>query len=269
MRLQLALQYHAVCYNQDVAQAWHAPVMPSWGVDPLWSMPAAPRPRSGTWCAGSAGKKTRQEQAPQPRARTGTWCAEESKCAASGTSTACLSPGAVDVNGDAVKTTVVLRGIPRNLARDDVQSLLDQEGFAHSYDFLYLPHNFSTQTSFGYAFVNFINEDVAQRFFAEFSGFGDRRIDDASTAETSWSVGQQGFAAQVERFRNSPVMHSSVPETMQPVIFRDGVRLPFPAPTAAIKAPRLRKNSVNITSENPSLGSGQDAGALPQQEHAA
>ena len=43
--------------------------------------------------------------------------------------------------------------------------------------------------------------------------------------------------AHVERYRNSPVMHRSVPDQYKPVIFKDGVRKPFPRATKKVKAP--------------------------------
>jgi len=55
--------------------------------------------------------------------------------------------------------------------------------------------------------------------------------------EVSWSGPHQGFKAHVERYRNSPVMHRSVPDAYKPIIFQDGVRQDFPRPTRKIKAP--------------------------------
>jgi hypothetical protein len=39
---------------------------------------------------------------------------------------------------------------------------------------------------------------------------------------------------QVELYRNSPVMHHSVPDACKPILLRNGVRIPFPAPTARL-----------------------------------
>ena len=47
----------------------------------------------------------------------------------------------------------------------------------------------------------------------------------------------RGLEAHVERYRNSPVMHRSVPDQYKPVIFKDGVRKPFPRATKKVKAP--------------------------------
>lgn len=58
--------------------------------------------------------------------------------------------------------------------------------------------------------------------------------------------------AEVERYRNSPVMHPTTPEASyvsvvhrfckeyKPMIFADGQRVQFPGPTKAIRAPKLK-----------------------------
>ncbi|CAE7939289.1 unnamed protein product, partial [Symbiodinium sp. KB8] len=59
----------------------------------------------------------------------------------------------------------------------------------------------------------------------------------SDVCEVGWSGPHQGFKAHVERYRNSPVMHRSVPDAYKPIIFQDGVRQNFPRPTRKIKAP--------------------------------
>lgn len=60
----------------------------------------------------------------------------------------------------------------------------------------------------------------------------------------AWNDKQQGLPALVERYRNSPVMHASVPEECKPVIISDGRRAPFPAPTQKVKAPKIGKSKA-------------------------
>jgi len=57
----------------------------------------------------------------------------------------------------------------------------------------------------------------------------------------------------IERYHNSSVFHPSVPEEFQPLLFSNGLRVPFPAPTQPIRQPRLkvgggRKSDVNDVS---------------------
>ena len=54
-----------------------------------------------------------------------------------------------------------------------------------------------------------------------------------------WGHPLQGLPAHIERFRNSPVMHESVPERCKPALFSGGRWVPFPPPTAAIRAPEV------------------------------
>jgi len=135
-----------------------------------------------------------------------------------------------------------MKGIPHAFTRCALQRLLDEKGFASSYDFLYLPFDFSTLKIYGYAFISFPETQIAERFLSDFSGFSDWGIESSSEAEPSWSVGRQGLQAHVERFRNSPVMHPSVSEDMKPAIFQSGVQIAFPSPTVTIKAPRTKKH---------------------------
>ena len=60
----------------------------------------------------------------------------------------------------------------------------------------------------------------------------------------SWGEPMQGFTDNVERYRNSPVMHEHVAEEFKPVIFKEGVRIEFPPPTKKLHAPRLKHCSA-------------------------
>jgi len=45
----------------------------------------------------------------------------------------------------------------------------------------------------------------------------------------------QGLKANVQRYRNSPLMHHKVPDWCKPMVFSDGVRIEYPAPKKPIK----------------------------------
>uniref|UniRef100_A0A7S2N1G8 HTH La-type RNA-binding domain-containing protein n=1 Tax=Alexandrium andersonii TaxID=327968 RepID=A0A7S2N1G8_9DINO len=66
-------------------------------------------------------------------------------------------------------TTVMLRNIPNRYTRDMLIERLNK-GYDQQYDFVYLPIDFNSKCNVGYAFINFRQPVVAQRFMSEFHG---------------------------------------------------------------------------------------------------
>ncbi|CAE7386730.1 mei2 [Symbiodinium natans] len=89
----------------------------------------------------------------------------------------------------------------------------------------------------GYAFVNFVNAEAAVAAWRCFDGFSDWALPSQKVCAVSWSGPHQGLEQHVERYRNSPVMHKSVPDEYRPVVFENGVRQRFPSPTRSLKKP--------------------------------
>jgi len=138
-----------------------------------------------------------------------------------------------------LRTTVMMRNIPNNYNREMLLKLVNEEGFEGTYDLIYLPMDFQKQVSnLGYSFINFVESEVAMKFHDHFSGFCKWSLQSDKVCEVTWSDALQGIAPHVERYRNSPVMHESVPDDCKPVLFKDGERIPFPEPTKRIRAPR-------------------------------
>mmetsp|Transcript_30957 Transcript_30957/g.88729 ORF Transcript_30957/g.88729 Transcript_30957/m.88729 type:complete len:230 (-) Transcript_30957:72-761(-) len=146
------------------------------------------------------------------------------------------APSAVEV-----LTTVMLKQLPRECTRDMLADLLEEMGFGGLFDFIYVPMNLATNTSFTYAFVNLTSPAAADRCWAAW----DARVPWPHLGDTgcavTWADGQQGLAANIERYRNSPVMHPTVPDSCKPACYSQGRRQPFPAPTRFLRAPRARK----------------------------
>jgi hypothetical protein len=137
-------------------------------------------------------------------------------------------------------TTVMLRNLPNKYTRAMLLDMLDAEGFSGSFTFVYLPIDFKTHAGLGYAFVDLISPSEAQKLREHFEGFSRWVLASDKVCTVSWShPEQQGHAAHVERYRNSPVMHESVPEDWKPVLFVDGRLVSFPMPTRKIRPPRL------------------------------
>lgn len=141
------------------------------------------------------------------------------------------------------KTTVMFRNVPNDYTRSMFIAMLENEGFREKFNFVYLPIDFSSKSGFGYAFINLVCPQVAEKFRVHFDGFSRWTLPSNKVAEVTWSDPSQGLATHVERYRNSPVMHEAVPDEFRPVMLEKGLRVPFPPPTKAIKMPRIRQST--------------------------
>jgi len=138
-------------------------------------------------------------------------------------------------------TTLMLRNLPNTYTRDMLVDLLDSEGFAGMFNFVYLPIDFKTHAGLGYAFVDCNSTQETDRMRRHFEGFTGWAVRSEKICSVSWShPEQQGFKAHVERYRNSPVMHDSVPEEWKPALYSGGLRVPFPPPTRKLRNPNIR-----------------------------
>ena len=135
-------------------------------------------------------------------------------------------------------TTVVIQHLPESCSSEMLRDLLCRSGFQDSVDFVYVPMRFVRQAAMGYGFVNFVSPRAAGAFKGLFEGldFG------AATLAISWAE-VQGLGPNIERYRNSPVMHPLVPQVYKPMLLQHGLEIPFPCPTQHIKAPKLKQRS--------------------------
>jgi len=138
------------------------------------------------------------------------------------------------------RTTVMLRNLPAHCTRASLLEMLDAEGFSGHYDFVYMPSDFRSRAGLGYAFVNVADPALVPRFWATFSGYSRWALPSTKVCQVSWSKPYQGLHANVQRYRNSSVMHPDVPEECKPCAFLDGLRAPFPSPTKALQPPCSR-----------------------------
>lgn len=142
--------------------------------------------------------------------------------------------------GSKGKTTVMWKNLPNNYTRDDLLALVDASGFASAYDFFYSPIDFTSNALVGYAFVNFVSTEQADKFYYHFQDFTAWTLKSEKVSMVTWSHPLQGLEGHIERYRNSPVMHEDVSDDKRPVLFKDGVRIPFPEPTKKLRAPHLK-----------------------------
>jgi hypothetical protein len=114
--------------------------------------------------------------------------------------------------------------------------LLQSKGFTN-FDFLYLPFDFKRGSGLGYAFVNMVTHEEALRVMKDLAGFRDWKLRSGKVLQVTWSMPLQGLWANIERYRNSPVMHQDVPDQFKPLLLSNGVRVEFPAPTKPLPSP--------------------------------
>lgn len=140
-----------------------------------------------------------------------------------------------------MRTTMVLKNLPTCYTREMLLGLFDNHGFVGTYDFIFLPMDFKSSENLGYAYVNFVGPLAAAQFSDYFNGFDQWwRSWGTVTCVVTVSLYEQGYQTNVERYRNSPVMHESVPDAFKPAVFWSGVRQLFPHPTKKIRPPRSR-----------------------------
>merc|ERR1712217_309290 len=142
------------------------------------------------------------------------------------------------------QTTLIIQNIVGHCTRKMLLDFLDRHGLQGKYNLLYLPQRFAGEGCFHYAFVNFVTNRMAIDFQDRFNGCDDAVLFGDLAAEISWSQ-CQGLEANIEKFRNSSVMHSSVKEECRPLLFKDGRVVPFPKPTRRVKRDRRNRREVD------------------------
>jgi len=138
------------------------------------------------------------------------------------------------------RTTLMLKNLPKCLSRSMLLDMLEKRGFGKRCDFVYLPVEFTRRLCMGYAFVNVVHPSVAAELWEVFDGLSDWPVSSAKICKVTWSSPLQGLSEHVERFRNSPLMHDSVPDECRPILLEDGLRTTFPPPTKPLRVPRPR-----------------------------
>jgi len=179
-----------------------------------------------------------------PMRPPGSWGAAHHPSSAQASTTAAKQMKMQEVRAEPEeidRTTVMLRNLPSFFTREMLVGLLDSLGFKNQYDFVHLPVDISRLSCLGFGFINFRMHQHALQFFRDAQGFQDWQRQSNKVLDVSWSNPLQGLAEQIERYRNSTVMHPSVPEQCRPLLFGiHGEPIPFPSPTTAIRAPRRR-----------------------------
>lgn len=67
-------------------------------------------------------------------------------------------------------TTAMLRNVPKRYSEKGLATELNRSGYAGKYDFFFLPLDLRSKRNRGFAFVNFSEAKVAQRFYDQYHG---------------------------------------------------------------------------------------------------
>lgn len=137
------------------------------------------------------------------------------------------------------ETTFELRGLPTSMTRLCFEELMDSEGFAGKYNFVYLQADVKAGGCYGQGIINLVSPSEAARFQEHFHGFQWPSAGlEPMGVHTSEAL--QGLEDLIERYRNSPLMHKSVPVEMRPALYRNGAAVAFPSPTVRLRPVRVR-----------------------------
>ncbi|CAK0837264.1 unnamed protein product [Prorocentrum cordatum] len=96
--------------------------------------------------------------------------------------------------------TLIVGNLPTNISRDEVMSWLAASGYDDSYDFLYVPLCFKTNSNKGYMFINFMERETARRFAASFHGVA---TGSGSAQLIVRPSATQGIEASISKLRKS------------------------------------------------------------------
>jgi hypothetical protein len=121
-------------------------------------------------------------------------------------------------------TTMMLRNLPNEYTRSMLMSALDNYGFFGMYDFIYVPIDKCTHWNVGYAFVNFLEPEAAERCRTELAG--QRLPSEDPRPDKVMQVNRahvQGLEKNVEYYKRSAVMTSRY-ESHRPLVIPGGIR---------------------------------------------
>jgi len=137
-------------------------------------------------------------------------------------------------------TTMMLRNIPNKYTQNTLLQEIDDEGMAGSYDFFYLPMDVHNRSNVGYAFINFVTAQDAERFrskFCEhrFQRFQSRKISSVCSAHV------QGLDENLHHFSNRAVTQARNSQ-YRPVVLQGNVRVEF---DDAVEEARARASAAD------------------------
>jgi hypothetical protein len=110
------------------------------------------------------------------------------------------------------RTTVYLKNLPCFYTQRMLMVMLESQGLADPWDFLYIPVDLRTHKSMGYGFINFCDSTAAQAFRSAFEGFKEWPYPSNKVLSVVWSR-SQGYSSNVKK-----VKAKQIPEAFRPVL---------------------------------------------------
>lgn len=103
-------------------------------------------------------------------------------------------------------TTLMIRNIPNRYTQRELIVELEDLGFAGTFDFLYVPLDKGTMSNVGYAFVNFVQPDHAEKCIQAFQGYKFKKHRKVSGKIAAVSIAHiQGLEANLAHYKNAAV----------------------------------------------------------------
>jgi len=119
-------------------------------------------------------------------------------------------------------TTLMVRNIPNLYTRTMLIEELDSLGFRGEFNFIYLPIDKSTEWNVGYAFVNFVDSNVAAQFTKIMTNYKFCQFDHGSGKVAQVSVAHiQGLQKNLEHYSNTAVQCARV-QSHRPLVLAGG-----------------------------------------------
>ena len=122
-------------------------------------------------------------------------------------------------------TTLMIRNIPNRYTQSELMTELKEAGFEDKFDFFYLPMDHETHANFGYAFINFVDEQDVAPFTKKFNGLKLNRFTSNKIIQIV-PAQLQGFQANLQHYCKKAVCTDDNID-YRPLFFVDGKCLEF------------------------------------------
>eukprot|EP00397_Hematodinium_sp_SG-2012_P041857 GEMP01046188.1.p1 GENE.GEMP01046188.1~~GEMP01046188.1.p1 ORF type:complete len:331 (+),score=74.46 GEMP01046188.1:66-1058(+) len=171
-------------------------------------------------------QKTWDHAAPHALCHAHTIMSISSECTPTSVLAASRKPDAQHAQHAHAPTTIMLRNFPRRCPQKRLIAQLDLSGFAHTYDFLYVPFCFNSNQNFGYGFINFRTAAHARHFATQWHGKTFPGWKTTSTPMIMCVAKIQGCHANLMRLMSDSKVWKVRNPDLHPAFFdKDGVML--------------------------------------------